>query len=307
MQQRLAIAIIAIAAASLGARLGALHWAGDLLALVVDLYIILGLLLFALAARARAWRWAIIAALIIPLNAHTLTDYQRAAPPAPAAGEPTLRILVYNIYYRNSDLDQVVATVRRYDPDIVFLMEYSHDIQQRLEDSFAAYPHRLIQPSRFTMGLALFSRLPIEEAIVHRSDDTRIPIYEVRMRAKETAFTFVGGHPWPPQPQWGQLHRDQMAAITRVAAGAPQPLIVAGDFNAAPWAYTLRDLAHAAEVRHVRDALDAGKTWFGAPLIGLPLDHVLISDEWRVLAYRYGARGGSDHVPIVVDLRLEHR
>lgn len=287
-----------------GARLGGLHWFGDILALVVD-YALLSALLLLLACGWRgAWRWAATATLLIGMAGVQIASYPQVAPVAAPAAERSVRLLVYNIYHLNDDLDAVVATVRRYDPDVVFLMEYSDAVQGAIEGAFADYPHRLIRPSRFTMGLALFSRLPIEAAEVHRPEETRIPVFEVRLRAASGVFTFVGGHPWAPQPQWGALHRSQMELITRVAEAAAPPLIVAGDFNAAPWSHTMRALAERATVRLVRRELGLTKTFRPVPGFGLPLDHVLVSAAWQVLALEYGPPGGSDHTPLIIDLRL---
>jgi endonuclease/exonuclease/phosphatase (EEP) superfamily protein YafD len=296
--------LVMVGLTATGAWLGKLHWLGDTLALVVDyaLGVALGLLL--VFGWQRAWRWAGIAALIVGLAGVQVASSPRVAPGARPSAEHSVRLLIYNLYHLNPDLDAVVATVQRYDPDIVFLMEYSDAVQGQIEGAFAAYPHRLIRPSRLTMGLALFSRLPIEGAEVHRAEETRIPIFEVRLRVGSERFTFVGGHPWPPQLQWGALHRSQMAAITRVAVAAEQPLVVAGDFNAAPWSHTVRELAAQAEVRLVRRGLDFTRSFQPFPGFGLPLDHVLVSQEWQVFALEYGPPGGSDHTPLIVDLSL---
>jgi endonuclease/exonuclease/phosphatase (EEP) superfamily protein YafD len=130
-------------------------------------------------------------------------------------------------------------------------------------------------------------------------------VYEVRLRAADQAFTFVGGHPWPPLPQWGDLHRSQMQAITTVAEQAAKPLIVAGDFNAAPWSYTVRELASASQATPIRSLFEIPRTWRPFPGFGLPIDHVLVSKEWQVIRQEYGAAGGSDHVPIIIDLQLK--
>jgi endonuclease/exonuclease/phosphatase (EEP) superfamily protein YafD len=295
---------LAVALVAFGARLGALHWAGDLLSLMADTILWAALLLLALCAWLRAWRSAALATVALLLSGSQLTSAPPAARAPEASGERSLRLLVYNVYYENRTLDTVVAEVRRHDPDIVFLMEYSYDVQRQIESSFADYPYRLIEPSRFTMGLALFSRIPIDSAEVYRAEATRIPIFQARLRAGGRPFTLVGGHPWPPQPQWGQLHRDQMLEIIRVAEAAAGPLIVAGDFNAAPWSHTMLLLAERAAVRQVRQPPDLTKTWHLLPRVGLPLDHVLVSDEWRLLSYQYGAPAGSDHVPLIVELHL---
>jgi endonuclease/exonuclease/phosphatase (EEP) superfamily protein YafD len=300
----LVVLTLILGAASIIARFGAFHWIGDALALTVDYYVWIVLLLLVVFVVSRAWRWVVVAGMIVLLNGWSLTDYARAEQNTPADENRTLRVLMYNIYHLNNDLDGVVAEIKRYNPDIIFLLEYSEAIQPQIEPAFAEYPYQLIRPSRFTMGLALFSRIPFEKAEIHRFDATRIPIYEAQMIINGKPDTFVGGHPWPPQPQWGQLHRNQMLEITGIASRAATPLIVAGDFNAAPWSYTMQNLSMSADVRNIRRQFDVTKTWFPTPFFGLPLDHILVSDEWQVLNYQYGDRGSSDHVPIIIDLLL---
>jgi endonuclease/exonuclease/phosphatase (EEP) superfamily protein YafD len=296
--------LLACGLAVAGAWLGGLHWLGDSLALFVDYYLVAILLLLIALVWRRVWYGAGLATLLLALAAAQLGSYPHIAPAASPPAERSVRLLVYNIYHLNSDLDAVIATVHRYDPDMVFLMEYSDSVQSRIEDAFDTYPHRLIRTSRFTMGLALFSRLPIESAEIHRAEATRIPIFEARLRADGRPFSFVGGHPWAPQPQWAGLHRDQMEAITQVAERAAHPLIVAGDFNAAPWSYTMQRLAERGQLRLIRQPFSLAKSWQPLPGVGLPLDHVLVSEGWELLAQEYGPLGGSDHVPLIVDLQL---
>jgi endonuclease/exonuclease/phosphatase (EEP) superfamily protein YafD len=96
-----------------------------------------------------------------------------------------------------------------------------------------------------------------------------------------------------------------MEAITGVAAAAAPPLVGVDDFNAAPWSHTMRELAVRGQVRLVRCGLDLTKTFHPFPGFGLSLDHVLVSEAWQVLALEYGPPGGSDHAPLIVDLRLD--
>ncbi len=295
-----------VAALSVGAWLGRFHWLGDLLAMPARLYAGIALVLLVAAAVVRAWRWAALALVVALLNTTLMGAYGaiRPAPTAAADGPRNLRLLVYNIYHLNPDIQQVVATVRQYDPDIVFLMEYSDAIQPQIEPAFADYPYQLVRTSRFTMGLALFSRIPFERTEIHRAEATRIPVFQADMQLDGVPFTFVGGHPWPPQPQWGQLHRNQTRAILDVAAQAPGNLIVAGDFNAVPWSFMLNELERTAGVRNIRQKLEWANTWRPSPLFSLPIDHVFVSDMWQVRGSQYGDPHGSDHVPIVVDLVL---
>ena len=282
------------------ARLGNLHWSADILALFPDFYFLLALLLVLYGLWKKTALALVFAALSLLLNGFLLLDYW---PGKKVSAEPAdVRLYVHNLYYQNDDVDRALAEIARHDPDINFLMEYSETIQAQIESAFAAYPYRLVEPSRFTMGLALFSRIPIEAAAVKRSSETRIPVFELRFRFEEQGFSFVGGHPWPPIGRWGQFHREQTAAITAVAAEAAHPLIVAGDFNASPWSFALRDLMRQAAVEDAKKGFGLRKSWQIHPLLKLPLDHVMVSNDIEVLNVQHGNRGGSDHDPLIIDL-----
>ena len=157
------------------------------------------------------------------------------------------------------------------------------------------------------MGTAFFSKYPIESSTVHQFPETRIPIFEIKLNINGQPVTFIGGHPWPPLPQWGQRHRDQLADVIQVAAAVDQtqsPLIVAGDFNTTPNAFMLRSLTNEADVALVRNRFDLQKTFFNASVIRFSFDHVFVSEKVSVTYYEFGNRAGSDHLPIIVDFGL---
>lgn len=287
---------------SIVAWLGFVHWLADVVALFVP-YLAGGTaVLLLITAILRHRTGAVLAGLGLLLNLVPLVGYLRLGGTAVAASQPAdVRLMVYNIYYQNNDLAAVVAEVAAHEPDVVFLMEYSFAIQAQIEAEFADYPYRLIEPSRMTSGVALFSRVPLTASTVYRFDDTRIPIIEVTFDVAGQVVTLVGGHPWPPIDRWANLHALQVADVQRVAEQVAGPLIVAGDFNAAPWSFALRQLQKATGVQDTRRGLGGLTTWFGPPPVRLSLDHVFASDELAVQSYAYGQPGGSDHLPIIVD------
>jgi endonuclease/exonuclease/phosphatase (EEP) superfamily protein YafD len=287
-------------------RLGNIHWAFDWFALVQERYFFLGLILTILLAYKRDWRWMSVALIVTIFSAILIMPYyiktQSLTQPAQA------RVLVYNLYYLNPDLPSAVTEIKKHNADVVFLMEYSEDIQSKIENQFEEYPYRLIRPSRMTMGLAIFSKIPLDYAEIHRNEETRIPVFDVQFQIAGQPVNFVAGHAWPPMPQWGALSQAQSREIIRVAEERAQtglPLIVAGDFNATQWSAIFAEIENNAQVKDARLGFGLSLTHKGGWLYGLSLDHVLVSEHFEIINFFTSDMAGSDHTPIIIDLILK--
>jgi len=105
-----------------------------------------------------------------------------------------------------------------------------------------------------------------------------------------------------------RLHQVQAEALGRIAKKLGRPLIVAGDFNAAPWS---RLVARAAEVTGT-DVLGGHRvTWKGryqTPLGPLPepwghqIDQILLSSGIGVVSVETLDLPGSDHRGLLLRL-----
>ncbi|MEM8862664.1 MAG: endonuclease/exonuclease/phosphatase family protein [Chloroflexota bacterium] len=285
---------------------GRLHWSADVAATFLDYFLLLLLISLVILAWRKQWLFFAVASLFFCWGIFDLFGF--ASAPIYADQNPAVRLMVFNVYFENQEVEAVQAEIERHDPDIIYLMEYPSNanpiMRLELNDD---YPYQLIEPSRFTMGTALYSKHPFVESKTHQFAGTRIPISEVLINVDGKQFVFVGGHPWPPLPPWGQLHREQLDDIIGVAESALQldvPLVVAGDFNTPPQAFMLNQLAQRVGVNQVRQQFDLRKTYSPFPAVFMSLDHVLVSEDIRVSDYSYAGSAGSDHVPIVVDFSI---
>ena len=287
----------------MGSSLGKLHWSLDVLSLFNGVYLSLALLSAVALALLKRRRWARFALALSLANALVFAPYLPLKGGQTSAGELTL--YVHNLYYQNDVLETAVARAKAENPDLVFLMEVRYEVAAQLEAAFSEYPYQLLEPSRYTMGLALFSRYPLTDAEVIRDEVTRIPVIRAGLALphEETA-TFVGGHPWPPLGRWGALHRAQVGAVAEVAAGVDGPLVVAGDFNSAAWSSELRGLRRDAGLRDARLGFGLRPTWRMAGLPILHLDHVFVSADWQLGGVRQLHVTGSDHDALVTRLSL---
>ena len=123
-------------------------------------------------------------------------------------------------------------------------------------------------------------------------------------------FTLIGVHllrPWPYGDQSGEL-----AQLTRfIAAQDRNRLIVTGDFNLPPWTFGMkrleRDIANPRLSRALptwpAPGVGLDHHWFLPPV--LPLDHVFAGRGWSLAGLARGPVLGSDHLPLVIDLKTE--
>jgi len=301
------ILIILLTLVSVLGQLGSLWWGFDLLSLFHDRYFVTALIYLIIVGLLRFWRLSLLLLLPILFNAWLLLPYlpTLANSSVSPSSTNTFSLVSYNLYYQNEAIDAAIAEIKRLDADVVYLMEYSTAMQADIEAALTDYPYQIIEPSSRTMGVALFSKLPLEDVEVHRFQATRIPIVYVVLTIENARVQLVAGHPWPPLfARWAPLHRAQMADIALVASQANHPLIVAGDFNASQWSYVVSSLANQLQLKDARRGFGLRHTFHIAPLVTIPLDHVYHSDALQVLKFELGNRGGSDHNPLKVDFRL---
>jgi len=125
-----------------------------------------------------------------------------------------------------------------------------------------------------------------------------------------TGPTIVAVHPVAPIAGELEKWRADLEWLSGICTG--DNVIMAGDFNSTIDHYT--HLPHATGAT-IGDCTDAGSlsknaavgTWPTSlpPLLGTPIDHVLLTDNWRVSGMRViesEDAAGSDHRPVVVQL-----
>jgi endonuclease/exonuclease/phosphatase (EEP) superfamily protein YafD len=83
-------------------------------------------------------------------------------------------------------------------------------------------------------------------------------------------------------------------------------LIVAGDFNTSSWNPAFKRLVEDTGLRDSRRGFGMQNSWNADFLfLRTTIDHCLVSPKVKVLNRRVGPDIGSDHFPILLDLRVE--
>ncbi len=253
-----------------------------------------GLVISALGCAMAIPRWA----LLVPLAA---LPWLSASPvlPAAAAGAEVFSIASANVHFDNADPRALLAWVESEQPDVLVVLEISPRYAAAL-GPLRGYPHRRVVPADSPFGIALYSRHPLDQ-VVATTDADGLPHIEAMVAWQGRRIHLLAVHPMPPISAHFHAERNAKLARWARAAGASRlPTLVAGDLNATPWSTAFNEL----DALGLRRATGLAPTWPAAlhGIIGIPIDHVLASRHWRLVASGRGPGLGSDHLPVIARL-----
>ncbi len=179
-----------------------------------------------------------------------------------------------------------------------------HDVIDALKDD---YPYSKAVPRPDNFGIALMSRIPLDEVQVREFGDAGLPSIVARLEWSGERLTLIGTHPLNPGTigSW-RLRNDQFQALADFCRATTGPLILAGDFNSTSWSAHFDTLLDGTRLRDTRAGFGVQVSWPAwSALLRIPIDHCLVSPELAVRDRFIGPHIGSDHYPVVVDLVLD--
>lgn len=249
----------------------------------------------------------VVALAALVFNGSAVIPWYSPLPRAVAgSGGVSLRLMHANVNAWNDDYDSFAELVRRERPDVLVVQEFSTPWRNALPMLDEVFPHSIGEISDGPFGIALYSRYPLSAQRVVTLGRAGIPSLEATLDVEGTAVRLLSTHPFPPVGSGlFDLRNDQLDAVATALRGTPQSSILVGDLNATPWSPYYRALESATGLRNVRTGFGLVATWPSilGPL-GIPIDHVLVSNEFGVTDVRAGSTIGSDHLPLIVDLAV---
>jgi endonuclease/exonuclease/phosphatase family metal-dependent hydrolase len=240
-------------------------------------------------------------------------------PPPPRAvfGAPDrpVRIVSFNILHNQRGIDNVVADIKAFEPDILLLQEVeSRDViglAERLGMRRQHHP-RMYERSvnlagpRASWANLILSKVPVYEAgSIPNPGGGSFGVWGTAV-VGDRKFIVANVHlsaTWNANPKHLQesgvnRHKELTSLFDAWKRRGSPPIVVGGDFNQIPMGnnYALMEM-------NLTDALGSlGKTdtTFGQGLLRTRIDYFLISAHWRTLDGGVGSSGASDHEPIWV-------
>jgi endonuclease/exonuclease/phosphatase (EEP) superfamily protein YafD len=260
----------------------------------------------------RRWRLLVVAGLALALCGLPVAAVIRGAPPV-AAEAPVLKVVAFNIWVRNRELDRILAYLREEKPDIVFLEE----VKEKHKPVFAAlkdlYPTQVTcHRSTSECETMLLSRFPARMQRAGPIDGAMPSAAIAALDIDGRTLTAIAVHVvWPFPIHGADAQREQVLHLAASLDALDGPLLVGGDFNGGPWVRNQRDLR---ERTGLVGEPGLHPTWPALPIHGLdapgwlrlPIDHVFSRGGPVVVSAETGPELGSDHLPLMATVAWPH-
>ena len=253
--------------------------------------------------------WAILVGLGALLNTVPVYPYlfPNAVfnPSTSFASEPpgaSFRVLLANVQASNDQAEGLVEIIDTSSPDVIAIVEYNDQWGQRLAALEPNYPHRVVVADEGNFGIAVLSRWPI--AVTQVIDIAGTAAIDVEIDREGHTFAFLATHLVPPiSAAMAAQRQRQLAVLTQRILADRNPLIVVGDFNLSPFSPYFSKFIADTKLKDALRGNGPAITWpTFFPLLGIPIDHCLVSAHFSVENYYRAGSYGSDHFPIIVDL-----
>ncbi len=293
------------AAGTLFATASRLGWSLDLFSHWRAQYAMLLLVSTALLLAARRWRLAMLPATLAALNLSIVLPVYWGGGDHTASGH-TYRLVSANIEASNTHAEKVLDLVRREDPDVLILLEFTPRWMEQLHDLEDRYPVHLLLPHDDNFGIGVYSRLPLVDWQPLEAINPDLWGLRARLDADGRTVTLIAVHTAPPiGGTASRLRNRQLRQLAELAARTQAPLILAGDLNTSPYSPHFADLLKHSRLHDSRRGFGIEPTWPDLPWpLRTPIDHCLVTPDVRIIDRRVGPPTGSDHRPIMVDFAL---
>lgn len=259
---------------------------------------------------------SLAAGLLLVINGYTIAPLYWSDSPSTSYGIPenrTHKILLSNVHSSNNEHQRLIDLIQQESPDILVLLEITDAWLESLQTIQATYPFKKTIARSDNFGIAVFSKLPFDRADVRYWGISGFPSLALQYQLAGTGaekgeqITLLATHPLPPITKDMLQQRDSQLLQTAAEAAQPAgPVIMLGDFNITPWSSAFKQSAELAGLNNCRNGFGILPTWpasLKSPLLMIPIDHCLVSNHFQVVNVRTGANIGSDHLPLIIELR----
>lgn len=246
--------------------------------------------------------------ICIILNGIYIFPYYSAKNNVNNAAKIDLKLMLANVQGHNKNYDGLIQTIKSTNPDIIVLQEITEEWWQQIQTITADYPHFKSVPRAGGSGLALFSRFPIEQCDILTLDSSTHPALFSKINLDGIILSILTIHPPTPTRADKFTNRnEQFTQSALIMKSTPEPKLMIGDLNTTMWSPYFTDLVENSGLNEARKGRGLYPSWHAVlpPFLRIPIDHCLVSNKIEVSNIELGSYTGSDHFPLVINLKIE--
>jgi endonuclease/exonuclease/phosphatase (EEP) superfamily protein YafD len=241
----------------------------------------------------QSWRSLGLTIAVAAIGALSIYPAWPFLSPQAALAKP-LKLIQFNTLFNNSTPERSLDWIKAQAPDFVMMQEVSSKTMAIYDGLAEDLPYGAFCKFQTVGGVAVRSKFPVVDQGCVEGEG--LVWVRADVNGQDVSIASLHLH-WPyPFKQWKQIAR-----LENTLRSIPRPLVVAGDFNAAPWSQAVSRIVQATDTQIVpafRLTLRMGKGPI-SPLPFLPIDHVLLPEGTAVGETWVGPSIGSDHLPVV--------
>ena len=270
----------------------------------------------------KKWRWydaILMIGLFIGLvvNGYYLINYTKIVPVevpwanTSSSSNDTFSLLITNVKMSNKNAQPLIDLVKKNEPDLVLVMEVNNWWGEQLKVLDKKYPYTQQTLNEVAYGMALYSKFPLKDVEVNYLNNENVPSFISNISLPNgSTFTFHSVHPVPPThfkylPDNEGQQESALKKLGRMIEVRKFPTLVAGDLNDVVW-------SHVDELTGTENILydvRVGRGLFNSYnaenlFMRWPLDHVFVTEEFKLIKLERLQYIKSDHYPIIVELKL---
>jgi endonuclease/exonuclease/phosphatase (EEP) superfamily protein YafD len=265
-------------------------------------------------------RWILMVAALVVVVCHVrwmLPDFVRdrrfdlsADAAAGVDDSPTVRVFFSNVLGSKRDYSPLWKEIEDANPDVVVMAESSYFSVQ----SFLTYPPfaEFVKPNgsgRLRRGeVVVFSKLPITSESQTAATDRIVQTVDVAIGSQ--TLRVIGLHAPRPMPPPAYDYYGYWRQMVPFLAAGDLPRLIIGDFNATQHSLVYKRLKGSG-LRSAHE--DRGRGWATTwpngewNLPPIRIDQAFVSQDVECLGVWEGQGDGSDHRPLIVDVRLRQQ
>ena len=245
--------------------------------------------------------------ILISLNTSKVYAYYWPQGRVAQAKSPVskLKILQLNVLFLNQNYSSVDKLLITTQADIVSLQEMTPTWYKALEPKkgLKRFPYRI---KELESGNVLLSRIPFKTSRIITvsaiSPQNSILYAEIPLGGKTVSVMTL--HPHITTSSYDENRYIQHFQELDRLPYRPYRVLI-GDLNTTPWSMHYSQFLKQMDLKDARAHQGFYPTWNTfKPFFYIPIDHILVSEQFQPLYQKVGPFIGSDHLPVYMELAL---